>query len=103
MATVDAVTLTRRSASVRDKDCARRVHHLAVRDVVERQFGGWDEKEQVVFFETAWSKHDHDIAEWNGEACGYLAIEMNATRVDVHGLYLDPAYQNRGMGSELPR
>jgi ribosomal protein S18 acetylase RimI-like enzyme len=101
MATVDGVTLTRRPATVRDEDFARRVHHLAYRDVVERQFGGWDAKEQDTYFETAWSKHDHDIVEWNGDACGYLAVEMNATRADVHELVLDPAYQNRGIGCEL--
>jgi ribosomal protein S18 acetylase RimI-like enzyme len=101
MATVDAVTLTRRPATVRDKEFARCVHHLAYRDVVERQFGGWDENEQDAYFETAWSKHDHDIVEWNGEACGYFAVEMRATRVDIHELVLDPTYQNRGIGSDL--
>ena len=39
--------------------------------------------------------------EWNREACGYLAVETNATRVHVHNLALDPAYQNRGIGSDL--
>jgi hypothetical protein len=36
------IPITRRRATAADTAWARRVHHAAVRDVVERQFGTWD-------------------------------------------------------------
>jgi GNAT superfamily N-acetyltransferase len=98
---VDGISLARRPATEADKGFARRVHHLAYRDVVERQFGRWDETEQDAYFEDAWPKHEHQILEWNGQACGYLAVEVSATRVDLHELVLHPHYQNRTIGTGL--
>ena len=39
-----------RPATADEKDFCRQVHHLAYRDVVERQFGRWDESQQEVYF-----------------------------------------------------
>ncbi len=38
--------ITLRLAGEDDKDFCRRTHHLAYRDVVMRQFGGWDDGQQ---------------------------------------------------------
>ena len=85
-----------------DQDLARRVHHLAYHDVVERQFGGWDDNEQDVY-EAAWTKHDHEILEWNANACGYLAVEVGPAGVDIHELVVHPDYQNRAIGTGVVR
>ncbi len=77
------------------------MHHIAYRDVVERQFGGWDDSQQDAYFESTWPQHDHEIVEWDGEPCGYVAVEFGATRVELHELVLDPAYQNRGIGTTI--
>lgn len=94
-----AVGLTRRLASPGDYAFVRQVHHLAYREVVERQFGEWDEQQQDGFFDGAWPHRDHEIIEWDGEPCGYAAVEYGAARADIHELVLHPDYQGRGMGT----
>lgn len=97
------VTLTLRPAAAADQEYARRVHHLAYREVVERQFGEWDEPQQDGYFERGWPGHDHEIVEWHGERCGYAAIEFGAARADIHELVLHPDYQDQGIGTAILR
>lgn len=99
--TLDEGELTRRPATPEDKEFARLVHHLAYHEVVLHQFGRWDEREQDAYFAAAWPKHDHEIVEWNGEACGYVAVELGCRRVDVHELVLHPDHHNRGIGTTI--
>ncbi|MEL6981217.1 MAG: GNAT family N-acetyltransferase [Actinomycetota bacterium] len=95
------MAVTRRPATEADEDLARRLHHLAYREVVERQFGPWDEQAQDGFFAKAWSGKAHELVLWNGEPCGFAAIEFGAERVDVHELVVEPASQGRGIGSAV--
>jgi hypothetical protein len=46
--------ITLRPAMATDTHAARAIHHRAVRDVVMRQFGAWDEAVQDGFFDNAW-------------------------------------------------
>ena len=45
------MNVTRRPAREPDTEFARQIHHLAYRDVVERQFGPWVEADQDNFFQ----------------------------------------------------
>lgn len=93
--------LGRRGATPDDQELARRIHHLAYRDVVERQFGHWDEAEQDAYFDRAWPQHDHDILEWGGSTYGYAAVEFGSEAVDIHEFVLHPDYQSRGIGTRV--
>ena len=93
--------LGRRAATRDDQAFARRVHHQAYRGVVEQQFGRWDEAEQDAYFDRAWEQHAHDMLEWGGSACGYAAVELGRTAVDVHELVVHPEYQGRGIGTHV--
>jgi len=90
-------------ATAADRDFARRVHHLAYRDVVERQYGAWVEAQQDGFFESSWDSAPHDIIVVDGEPCGYVSIEDHITDVHVRELVLAPDYQGRGIGSAVLR
>lgn len=46
--------LEMRAAQEGDMEFARLAHHAAYRDVVERQFGPWDEASQDDFFAADW-------------------------------------------------
>ena len=93
--------IRRRAAVSSDQPVARRIHHLAYREVVERQFGRWDEKEQDEYFDSAWPRHEHDMLEFGDRTFGYVAIEFRTAAVDVHELVLDPDYQGQGIGTKL--
>ncbi len=96
-----AAAWKRRRATRADYDYAKRVHHLAYRTVVEAQFGHWDEHEQTAFFDSAWLQHDHEMIEVDGEACGYLAVEIGDDAVRLRELVLHPEYQRRGIGTQV--
>lgn len=51
----DESLITRRPATEADREWARQLHHRVVRDVVERQFGSWDEDQQDRFFANDWN------------------------------------------------
>ena len=51
---VRIMQVTTRPAQDADTPFARAVHHAAYRDVVERQFGPWNEAAQDQYFATGW-------------------------------------------------
>jgi ribosomal protein S18 acetylase RimI-like enzyme len=99
--TVKPLDVERRPATLDDQALCRTIHHRAYRDVVERQFGQWDEAQQDEYFDDAWQQHGHDILVWGGSTCGYVAIEFGPETVVVHELVVDPDHQDRGIGTQV--
>jgi ribosomal protein S18 acetylase RimI-like enzyme len=95
--------ITRRPALPSDTDFARRVHHTAYREAVERQFGAWDQARQDRFFDGDWAAASFEILLSEGEPCGYLCVEEHADHVLVREIVLTPSFQGRGIGSTLLR
>ena len=97
--------VTRRPATEADAEFARRVHHAAYRDVVERQFGPWDEAAQDRYFARDWGDAVFAIVLADGVPCGYACVEDRAAEADVHvrELVIAPEHQGRGIGTALLR
>lgn len=95
--------ITRRPATAADTNWARWVHHAAVRDTVERQFGTWSEAQQDAFFHADWSGAALEVIEVDGTPCGYVCIEDRPDDVHVREIDIDPAFQGRGIGSTVIR
>ena len=99
--------ITTRPATEADTEFARRVHHAAYRDVVERQFGPWDEAAQDGFFARDWRDSTFAIVLADGTPCGYACVEDRSAgaEADVHvrELVIAPQYQGRGIGTALLR
>jgi broad specificity phosphatase PhoE/L-amino acid N-acyltransferase YncA len=93
--------IVRRPATDADRAFAQRTHHLAYRDVVERQFGAWVDAQQDRFFALGWAAMPHEIVMSDGVPCGYVCVEDRATDVHVRELVLAPDYQGRGIGSAV--
>ena len=93
--------LERRPAVDTDLSAARRVHHRSFRDVVERQFGTWDEALQDGFFDAEWERQPHEIVVVDGELAGYIAVDDFDDHTFVHNVVLDPDVQGRGIGTAL--
>ena len=74
------LAITRRAATVADRAFACRTHHLAYRDVVERQFGAWVEEQQDGFFQSSWAATPHSL--FFGSSSGF-AKEMLGVRSRV--------------------
>src|SRR5947209_1183088 len=95
--------VTRRPALETDTDFARLVHHQAYRDVSERQFGPWNEKEQDEYFNGDWNPAAFDIVLCDGIPCGYMHVEDRDHDIHVDELVLLSEFQGQGIGSSLLR
>ena len=97
------MNVSRRRATIADTDFARSVHHRAYRDVIERQYGPWDESTQDKLFAAAWSAAEHEIVLYDEVRCGYTSIEIRADVIYLHELVIDPDFQCRGIGTHILR
>jgi ribosomal protein S18 acetylase RimI-like enzyme len=95
--------VTRRPALETDTDFARLVHHQAYRDVSERQFGPWNEKEQDEYFQGDWAPAAFDIVLCDGIPCGYICVDDRNYDLHIGELVLLPEFQGQGIGSSLLR
>jgi len=95
--------IARRVATNADRAFARRAHHLAFRELVERQFGAWIEEQQGQFFESTWAAMPHEIILFRGEPCGYASVEDRPTDVHLGELVLAPHYQGKRIGTSVLR
>jgi ribosomal protein S18 acetylase RimI-like enzyme len=90
-----------RPARPEDEAFMRATHHAGFRDVVERQFGPWDEAQQDRFFDGFLRDHRADIVELDGVPCGYLALTELDDLVFVNEIVVHPDFQGRGIGRTL--
>jgi GNAT superfamily N-acetyltransferase len=95
------VDITTRAARADDLEFARAVHHAAYRDVVERQFGVWDEDFQDNTFMESWQDAAYEIVECGGRPCGYLCVEDRSDCQHVREIVISPPFQGRGIGTML--
>lgn len=85
-----------RPAAPGDTAWARQTHHAAVRDVVTRQFGPWDETQQDQFFKNDWKGGSFQIIDYRGTRCGYLCVEDRPGDIHLRELVIAPEFQGRG-------
>jgi ribosomal protein S18 acetylase RimI-like enzyme len=97
------MVITTRAATKADTDFARRIHHHAYREVVERQFGVWNEDRQNEFFETSWSsgKSSCRMLVCDGISCGYVMIDHLDDCIHLRELVVAPDFQHRGIGTHV--
>lgn len=94
---------TRRRARAGERDVLRLIHHTAYRDVVERQFGPWNDTQQDAFFDENMAGGVVDVLVVEGAVAGYCHITDHPDRTDVEELVIAPPYQGRGLGSAVLR
>lgn len=95
--------ITLRPASEEDQDFCRQVHHRAYHDVVERQFGRWDDAQQDGFFAEAWHQLQLNVIEADGHPIGCLCCETQPEQILLLEIFLLPALQGNGIGTKLIR
>jgi ribosomal protein S18 acetylase RimI-like enzyme len=94
-------TVAIRPARVSDTGFARALHHAALRDVVVRQFGVWNELLQDALFENSWDPSSFEIILYGGQPCGVVRVEIQSTHVEIHEINIDPPHQGRRIGSRV--
>ena len=94
--------MTLATATEQDLEFGRRVHHLAYREMVIRQFEEWDEVIADGFFERTWASHPHHIIhDDQNERCGYCAVDRNGTEIILREIAILPERQGIGIGTSV--
>jgi ribosomal protein S18 acetylase RimI-like enzyme len=88
-----------RQATAEDTAFAREAHRAAFHEVVERQFGSWDDEMQAGFFKTAWDHPGFQIILYRNQPCGYFRQENLANATKIQEIVLLPSFQGKGIGS----
>jgi ribosomal protein S18 acetylase RimI-like enzyme len=93
--------VSRRPATEVGREFSRKVHHAAFQDVVERQWGNFDEAEQDVFFNKSWTSDNHEILVSGGADGGYCSIQKFPDPIFINELVLSPEFQGSGIGTKV--
>lgn len=73
----------------------------AYRDVVERQFGSWDESLQRRIFEASWKPLSSRIISVDGTDVGLLVVEDREEELWLAEIQLGRSARGRGLGSRI--
>jgi len=92
---------TLRPAKSADEAFAYGVTEAAMRDYVLQTWGRWEPAEQHRLHAESFVPATHAVVMAEGADAGIVAVEDLATHVQLHKLYLLPAWRGRGLGSAL--
>ena len=90
-----------RAATADDLEFAYDVTEAAMRRYVEQTFGTWIREVQKEIIGRSFDPKTHQIILVDGEPAGILAVEVDASHLRLEKIYLLPAFQRRGIGSQL--
>ncbi len=90
-----------RPVTADDRAAVQRLHRGCYHDVVAAQFGAWDDAVQDVFFEKRWAPERYRMVLLDGAVVGAVSAEQRPDCVYVLDIMIDPAFQNRGLGSSV--
>ena len=93
--------VTTKPATQKDHPFIHRVHRLAYRAMIERQFGYWDEMRQSGMLDCDLATDCYEIVLWEDEPCGYFSYSADGGRLHLIDFAIHPRYQRQGIGSRI--
>jgi ribosomal protein S18 acetylase RimI-like enzyme len=91
-----------RPATARDRAFLLDLNRAAFRPSVELVWG-WDEDEQVAYFDQRFDPARRQIVHVAGEDVGEVAVEERETEIHLARIALVPAWQGQGVGTAIVR
>lgn len=92
----------RRAEAPGDLDFAWRLYAEAMEPVCSLHFA-WNPDEQRRRFERQWRPEETSVLLFDGAPVGWLALREEGNEVKLLQLFIDPAFQGRGLGTRLLR
>jgi ribosomal protein S18 acetylase RimI-like enzyme len=86
-----------------DKEWLYELKADAYRDVVERQFGSWDDRLQRQMFDEAWKPEAARIISVDQADVGLVVVDEREDELWLAEIQLSNAARNRGLGSTIIR
>jgi ribosomal protein S18 acetylase RimI-like enzyme len=93
--------LTLREANATDAEFLLALAREAYREVLALQFSGWEEGVHGRRFAEKIASLPFFVAERDGERVAAVSSSLNPDHLRVNELVVLPAFQNRGLGSEI--
>lgn len=91
-----------RPATAADRDFLLSLNRAAFRDAVARVWG-WDEEEQIAYFDARFDPGRRQIVQVDGVDAGEVSIEERPTEIYLGRIAILPAWQGRGIGTSIVR
>jgi ribosomal protein S18 acetylase RimI-like enzyme len=90
--------ITTKPATAADHDFIHRVHRLAYRNMIECQFGYWDQERQSGLVDCDLATDSYEMVFWEGRPCGFYSYSADGGRLHLINLAIHPQYQGQGIG-----
>lgn len=90
-----------RPAEVADLETLYQLTRRAIGPYVEKTWGEWDDELQRLRFDEVTRPEDHQVIVLRGESIGCLCLEQHVHELRLMRLFIDPEYQNRGIGTSI--
>jgi ribosomal protein S18 acetylase RimI-like enzyme len=90
-----------RPAAEADREWAYELKRDAYQEVVERQFGPWNEDWQRNFFMQRWAPSISQIVSVDGTDIGLIAVEERPEEIWLDEIQLSSDWRARGIGTRL--
>ena len=87
-----------RMATKDDHVFIRQVHHLAYQNIIEHQFGKWDEDYQNEFVNRDLVTDKYEIILSGTDLCGYYSLNSEQGNIELTDFAIHPKYQSKGIG-----
>jgi ribosomal protein S18 acetylase RimI-like enzyme len=92
------IMIKTRTATKYDYEFIRQVHHLAYHDIIEHQFGIWDEDYQNEFVDRDLVTDKYKIILSGIDLCGYYSLNNKQGNMQLTDFAIHPKYQSKGIG-----
>ncbi|PSJ17746.1 N-acetyltransferase [Nitrosomonas supralitoralis] len=94
-----------RIRSVRDSDYQwlLELHHTVYHDLITKEFGYWDNDEELGLFKKAWESKKIEIILQHDMPAGMFIVDEHADHIWLDEIQLDHHCQNQGIGTTVIR
>jgi GNAT superfamily N-acetyltransferase len=93
--------ITLRTATQDDEKFALKIHHNAFKELVENQYGYWNDTDQDKYFKDSWNYKKTNIIQKDMVDCGYVKIIDNEEEIIIDDIAIDPSFHNMGIGTKI--
>ena len=100
---INMSAITVRDATQADSKFCYEAKKAAHKTNVIATYGEWDEAFQVQYHDNQWSPAGIRIVSLGGEQVGWFAVTEHEDHIAIDGIYVVPAYQRKGVGSQMMR
>lgn len=95
------MTLQIRPADRSDYHWLLDLHHTVYRELIIKEFGYWDDDEEMGLFLEAWETKKIEVVMIDDCPAGMFIVEQQDGHLWLDEIQINPRYQNQGIGTEI--